>query len=81
MLPGDKKPWAKPVAKLVIFLSVVASIVGAIYLKNIQMLHVPEACIIILSLLTILPPNISIVRGTTDSPKSTHGDMLGHRLR
>ena len=81
MLPGDKKPWAKPVAKLVIFLSVAASIVAAIYLNNIQMLHVPEAVIIILSLLTILPPNIAIVHGTADSPKSTHSDMLGHRVR
>ena len=81
MLPGDKKPWAKPVAILVIFLSVVISVIAVIYLNSIQMFHIPEAAIVILALLTILPPNIVIARGTTDSSEHATSDVLGHHVR
>ena len=62
MLPGDQKPWAKSVARLVVLLSVTAAVVGAYFLYDIKMLHVPETLIILLLLLTIVPPNLAIIR-------------------
>jgi hypothetical protein len=61
MLPFDKRPWAKSVARAVIVLSVVAAIAGGYYVYTLGELHVPEVAIIVLSLLAIIPPNVAIV--------------------
>jgi uncharacterized membrane protein YfcA len=62
MLPSERKPWAKPVAKTVIGASVLAAIVGAWYLHDIGELYIPEITAILLLLLTIIPPNVAVLR-------------------
>ena len=73
MLPFDDRPWAKTVATIVIVMSVLAAIVAAFYLESINMFHVSEMLIIALLLLTIVPPNLAIIRkpGTPDSTSPT----------
>ena len=61
MLPFDNRPWAKTAARAVILLSVLAAVVGAYYLYDIDELHIPEVTGIILLLLTIVPPNVAIL--------------------
>jgi uncharacterized membrane protein YfcA len=65
MLPGEHKPWAKPLARAVIAVSILTAIVGSWYLYDIGELHIPEITGILLLLLTIIPPNVSILRETT----------------
>ena len=60
MLPFDNRPWAKTVARTVIALTLVAAALGAYIFYANDDLHISEAAIIILLLLTILPPNIAI---------------------
>jgi uncharacterized membrane protein YfcA len=67
MLPFEYKPWAKPLARVVIALSVVAAIVGAWYLYSIHELYIPEITGIVLLLLTIIPPNVAVLR---EKPRS-----------
>jgi len=62
MLPFDTKPWAKQVATIVVTLSVIAAVVAAYYLHDMKMLHIPETLILVLLLLTIVPPNLAIIR-------------------
>lgn len=66
MLPFDNRPWAKPVARTVIALSLVAAAVGAYFFYVNDDLHIAEVAIIVLLLLTILPPNIAIVTRKLD---------------
>ena len=61
MLPFDNRPWAKPLARAVICLSVIAAIAEAYYLYSQEELHISEVAIIVLLLLTIIPPNVAIV--------------------
>jgi hypothetical protein len=68
MLPGDHKPWAKPLARTVIGVSILVAIVGAWYLQNIGELNIPEITGILLLLLTIIPPNVAVLRERTESP-------------
>jgi hypothetical protein len=68
MLPGEHKPWAKPLAKAVIGLSILAAIVGAWYLYDIGQLYIPEVTGIVLLLLTIIPPNIAVLRAKPGAP-------------
>ena len=65
MLPFDKRPWARSLARTVIGLSVIAAIAGGYYAYTIDELHVPEVAIILLSLLAIIPPNVAIVMRKT----------------
>jgi uncharacterized membrane protein YfcA len=62
MLPGERKPWAKPLAKAVIGTSILAAILGAWYLHDIGELYIPEITGILLLLLTIIPPNVALLR-------------------
>jgi uncharacterized membrane protein YfcA len=72
MLPGEHKPWAKPLARTVIGVSILAAIVGAWYLYDIGELYIPEITGILLLLLTIIPPNVSVLRAKTEvSPKQS----------
>lgn len=61
MLPFDNRPWAKALARTVIFLSIVAAAFGAYYCSVTNQLHISEITIIGLSLLTIIPPNVAII--------------------
>jgi uncharacterized membrane protein YfcA len=42
MLPGDQKPWAKTVARIVICTTMLGLIVLAFVLKSYNTLHIPE---------------------------------------
>jgi hypothetical protein len=68
MLPGEHKPWAKPLARTVIGVSILAAIVGAWYLYDIGQLYIPEITGILLLLLTIIPPNVAVLRLKTETP-------------
>ncbi len=68
MLPGEHKPWAKPLARGVIGGSILAAIVGAWYLYDIGQLYIPEITGILLLLLTIIPPNVAVLRAKTGIP-------------
>lgn len=68
MLPGQHKPWAKPLARTVIGVSILAAIIGAWYLHDIGQLYIPEVTGILLLLLTIIPPNVAVLREKTAAP-------------
>jgi hypothetical protein len=61
MLPHDKKPWAKTLARTVICLTIVGLAVLAYFLKTHNSLHIPEIVGIFLLFLTIVPPNLAIL--------------------
>jgi hypothetical protein len=61
MLPGDQKPWAKTVARIVICATVVGLIVLAFVLESYNTLHIPEIVGLFLLFLTIVPPNLAIL--------------------
>jgi hypothetical protein len=81
MLPGDRKPWAKTVARIVVCTTIVGLIILTYFLKTQNSLHIPEIVGIFLLFLTIVPPNLAILYpwilpakhiGTDSSPhKST----------
>jgi hypothetical protein len=61
MLPGDHKPWAKTVARIVIGATIIGLIVLAFVLKAYNTLHIPEIVGLFLLFLTIVPPNLAIL--------------------
>ena len=61
MLPGDHKPWAKTVARIVICTTIVGLIVLAFILNSYNTLHIPEIVGLFLLFLTIVPPNLAII--------------------
>jgi hypothetical protein len=61
MLPGDRKPWAKSVARIVVCATIVALAVLAYFLKTQNSLHIPEVVGIFLLFLAIVPPNLAII--------------------
>jgi hypothetical protein len=61
MLPGDRKPWAKTVARIVVYGTTVGLIVLAYFLQTHKSLHIPEIVGIFLLFLTIVPPNLAIL--------------------
>jgi hypothetical protein len=61
MLPGDHKPWARTVARIVICVTIVGLVVLAFVLKAHNTLHIPEVVGLILLFLTIVPPNLAIL--------------------
>ena len=61
MLPNDKKPWAKTLARTVIGVTVVALAVLAYFLQTNGSLHISEIVGIFLLFLTIVPPNLAVI--------------------
>jgi hypothetical protein len=61
MLPGDQKPWAKTVARIVICTTMLGLIVLAFVLKSYNTLHIPEIVGIFLLFLAIVPPNLAVL--------------------
>jgi hypothetical protein len=61
MLPNDKKPWAKTLARTVIGVTLVALGVLAYVLHDHDSLHIPEIVGIFLLFLTIVPPNLAVI--------------------
>jgi len=78
MLPNYDKPWAKPLARAVIWTTLIALAALAYYLKTHNMLHISEIVGIFLLFLTIVPPNLAVLypwllpssKGPTSQPKS-----------
>jgi len=65
MLPFDNKPWAKPLARSVIVLAFLGAAAFAWFLHSIGQLYIPEVTGIVLLLLTIVPPNVAVLRKKT----------------
>ncbi len=61
MLPFDNRPWAKPVARLVIVLSIAAVVVGLMYIHSQGPIDTGEIWVAALFLFAVLPPNIAIL--------------------
>jgi len=61
MLPNDRKPWAKTLARTVIVVTLVALGVLAYFLHDHDSLHIPEIVGILLLFLTIVPPNLAVI--------------------
>ena len=61
MLPGDRKPWARTVARIVVCFTIVGLIVLAFVFKAYNTLHIPEVVGLFLLFLTIVPPNLAIL--------------------
>ena len=74
MLPHGDKPWAKPLARTVICLTLVALACLAYYLKSHDQLHIPEIVGIFLLFLTIVPPNLAVLYPWVLPPKNIPPD-------
>jgi hypothetical protein len=61
MLPNHHKPWAKPVARIVICGTLIALGILTYYLQTHGSLHIPEIVGVFLLFLTIVPPNLAIL--------------------
>ena len=62
MLPFASRPWARYVAPTVIVLTLIAAVIAPLYLRHIRHLDPPMAVLIVLLVLTIVPPNYVIWR-------------------
>ena len=62
MLPLDQKPWAKTIAWLVIGLTMIGCALYAYHVKLTRPLDWGERAILVLLLLTVIPPNAAIIR-------------------
>jgi hypothetical protein len=80
MLPFDNRPWARSVARAVIVLSVLFAIAGAYYFYSLGALHISEVTIILLLLLTIIPPNVAIIKRKTSVGSDTAKTPLNATL-
>jgi hypothetical protein len=79
MLPNDDKPWAKPLARTVIGLTLVALAVLTYYLKTHNQLHIPEIVGIFLLFLTIVPPNLAVLYPWVLPPKHDPSNDRTHK--
>ena len=68
MLPFDRRPWAKSLARFVILLTVVAVVLYAVAITRERPLDTGEKAILALLLLTVIPPNIVILRRKAGRP-------------
>jgi hypothetical protein len=79
-LPNSDKPWAKPLARVVICATLIALLALAIYLNAHNSLHIPEIVGIFLLFLTIVPPNLAVLYPwllpSKPMPNSTHKSTL-----
>jgi hypothetical protein len=61
MLPFDQKPWAKPVARMVIAATILGIAAAAYYLHTLGPLDTGEILAFILLALTIIPTNLAVI--------------------
>ena len=73
MLPFDEKPWAKMLATCVIAFTVIATAVFVILVKQERSLDWGERAIVILLLITVIPPNVAIIRRHSASGQGSTG--------
>jgi hypothetical protein len=81
MLPFDRRPWAKTLATVVIACSLTAAVTATYFLYNFQELHIPEVAIILLLLLTIIPPNLEIVLRRKREAEAATDTLSSHQVR
>jgi len=62
MLPFDRKPWAKPVAAIVIAVTLLGAAGTALYLHQTKGLDTGAVVAICLIVLALVPPNVVILR-------------------
>jgi hypothetical protein len=79
-LPNSEKPWAKPLARVVIGATLIALAALAIFLEAQNSLHIPEIVGIFLLFLAIVPPNLAVLYPwllpSKSMPDSTHKSTL-----
>lgn len=73
MLPHDDKPWAKPLARTVIVLTLVGLAFLSYYLETHNQFHLPEIVGVFLLFLTIVPPNLAVLYPSLLPPKHVPG--------
>ncbi|MEO6807194.1 MAG: hypothetical protein ABI286_05665 [Edaphobacter sp.] len=79
MLPGDRKPWAKTVARIVVCATIIGLAILTYFLKTHNSLHIPEIVGIFLLFLTIVPPNLAILYPWILPPEHTHPEHSPHK--
>ncbi len=68
MLPFDRRPWAKSLARFVILLTVAAVVVYAVAITRARPLDTAEKVILALLLIAVIPPNVAILRRKAGTP-------------
>jgi hypothetical protein len=79
MLPNDDKPWAKPLARTVIVLTLIALALLSYYLEGRNQFHLPEIVGVFLLFLTIVPPNLAILYPWLLPPKHTPSNSRSNK--
>ena len=62
MLPFDRRPWARKLARAVIVFTIVAEIVAFVWLRHYGPLDAGEILAMALVLIGVIPPNVHIIR-------------------
>jgi hypothetical protein len=60
-LPSADKPWAKPVAKIVVLVTIIGLPCLAYFFKAHNTLHISEIVGLFLLFLAIVPPNLAVI--------------------
>jgi|GEM_PF-7116287 len=79
MLPHDDKPWAKPLAWTVIFLTLLGLGLLSYYLESHNQFHLPEIVGVFLLFLTIVPPNLAVLYPSLLPPKHVQGNHQNNK--
>ena len=77
MLPNDDKPWAKPLARTVILLTLAGLALLSYYLETHNQFHLPEMVGVFLLFLTIVPPNLAVLYPWLLPPKYVPSNRNG----
>jgi hypothetical protein len=64
-LPFEDRTWAKPVARWMIGIVLVAEVATILWLLHYGPLDTGEVLALLLTLLAVIPPNVHILRQTT----------------
>ena len=62
MLPFDRRPWARTLARVVILITIVAEIGTFLWLRHYGPLDTGEILALALVLVGVIPPNVHIIR-------------------
>lgn len=62
MLPFDRKPWAKHLARSVIVATLLAELMAILWLRRFGPLDTSEVVGLLLILVAVVPPNLHIIR-------------------
>ena len=65
MLPFDQRPWAKTAARCVIAFTLLGIAAYVFWVKQERSLDWGERAIVVLLLLTVIPPNVAVIRRHT----------------